>query len=386
MPWNSNNNNKGGGGPWKPNPGPWGQGGGNNTTGGGPTPPDLEALLRQGQDKLRQILPGGLGAAGIGLVGALALGIWALSGVFTVQTNEMALKTVFGKYISKVGSGLNYNWPYPVGGVIKLPVTDRKTTSVGFSFRIDPRTGNQATLDVAEESLMLTGDENIADVKFVVIWQIDRLKPEDFAFNVRRPELTIKAVAESAMREVVGRTQIQRILTAERKVIEPAVQELIQKVLNEYRAGVEIIQVQLQSVDPPEQVIAAFRDVTAAQQDQDRLRNEAEAYANKVVPEARGGAARITQEAEAYREQTVAEAKGQASRFSQVYEEYRKAPDVTRERLYLETMERVLGGMNKVILDQNAGGQGVVPYLPLGALDSQPMPAARPQAQGGVVR
>ncbi len=383
MPWNTGNNNKGGGGPWKPNPGPWGQGPGNNNNGGGQTPPDLEELLRRGQDKLRQALPGGLGGRGVAALGLVALAIWAASGVFTVQPNEMALKMVFGRYVNKVESGLNYNWPYPVGNVIKLPVTDRNTTSVGFSFRIDPRSGSQATIDVAEESLMLTGDENIADVKFVVIWQIDPLKPENFAFNVRRQELTIKAVAESAMREVVGRTQIQRILTAERKLIEPAVQDLMQKVLNEYNAGVKIIQVQLQSVDPPEQVIAAFRDVTAAQQDQDRLRNEAEAYANKVVPEARGGAARITQEAEAYREQTVAEAKGQTSRFDQVYEQYKKAPGVTRERLYLETMERVFGGMSKVILDQNSGGQGVVPYLPLGALDA---PAARqaPQPQGSI--
>jgi membrane protease subunit HflK len=381
MPWNANNNKGGGGGgPWKPNPGPWGQG----PQGGGQTPPDLEELLRRGQDKLRQVMPGGFGGKGFLAIGGIAAVIWALSGVFTVQPTEMALKTLFGRYTEKVGSGLHYNLPYPVGNVIKLPVTVRNTTSVGFSFRIDARTGNQATLDVPEESLMLTGDENIADVKFVVIWQIDPAKPEDYAFNVRRQELTIKAVAESAMREVVGRTQIQRILTAERKVIEPAVQELIQRVLNEYHAGVNIIQVQLQSVDPPEQVIAAFRDVTAAQQDQDRLRNEAEAYANKVVPEARGGAARITQEAEAYREQTVAEARGQASRFGQVFEEYKKAPDVTRERLYLETMERVLGGMNKVILDQGAGGPGVVPYLPLGALDNQAMPAARPQTQGVV--
>ena len=384
MPWNTNNNQ--GGGPWKPSNGPWGQGPGGNKDGGS-TPPDLEELLRRGQDKLRQVLPsGGFGATGASLLAAAVIVIWGLSGFFTVQPNEMALKTLFGRYTGKVASGLSYNWPAPVGGVIKLPVTDRKTTSIGFSFRIDPRTGNQASLDVPEESLMLTGDENIADVKFVVIWQIDPLKPEDFAFNVRRQELTIKAVAESAMREVVGRTQIQRILTAERKIIEPEVQKQMQEILNGYGAGVNIIQVQLQSVDPPEQVIAAFRDVTAAQQDLDRLRNEALAYANKVVPEARGAAARILQESEGYREQTVAEARGQTSRFDQVYEEYRKAPDVTRQRLYLETMERVLGGMNKVILDQSAGGQGVVPYLPLGALDSQPMPAARPAQQGGVVR
>ena len=177
------------------------------------------------------------------------------------------------------------------------------------------------------------------------------------------------------MREVVGRSQIQRILTADRKSIEPAVQELMQKVLDDYSAGVKIIQVQLQSVDPPEQVIAAFRDVTAAQQDQDRLRNEAEAYANRVVPEARGAAARILQEAQAYREQTVAEAVGQAARFTKVVEEYRKAPEITRERIYLETMERVLGGMNKVIVDQQSG-QGVVPYLPLSGLDAPKPPAS----------
>jgi membrane protease subunit HflK len=242
-------------------------------------------------------------------------------------------------------------------------------------------------VDIAEESLMLTGDENIADVKFVVIWQIDPMKPENYAFNVRRPRETIKAVAESAMREVIGRSQIQRILTAERKVIEPAVQELMQKVLDDYGLGAKIIQVQLQSVDPPEQVIAAFRDVTAAQQDQDRLRNEAEAYANRVVPEARGAAARISQEAQAYREQTVAEARGQASRFSQVLEQYKLAPAITRERIYLETMERVFGGMNKVIIDPSASPQGVTPYLPLSTLDApQAAGAVRPSSQQGGAR
>jgi len=289
--------------------------------------------------------------------------------------------------VSKTGSGLHYNMPYPIGSVQKLRVEDRNTTSIGFVYRVDPRSGSQGAIEVPEESLMLTGDENIADVKFVVIWQIDPLKPENFAFNVRRPELTIKAVAESAMREVVGRSQIQRILTAERKVIEPAVQELMQKVLDEYGLGAKIIQVQLQSVDPPEQVIAAFRDVTAAQQDQDRLRNEAEAYANRVVPEARGAAARISQEAQAYREQTVAEAHGQASRFTQVLEQYKLAPAITRERIYLETMERVFGGMNKVIMDPAASPQGVTPYLPLSTLDAPQAPgAARPSSQQGGAR
>jgi membrane protease subunit HflK len=199
---------------------------------------------------------------------------------------------------------------------------------------------------------------------------------------VREPRETVKAVAESVMREIVGRTPIQRILTAERKLIEPAAQELTQKVLNDYRAGVLILQVQLLSVDPPEQVVAAFRDVTAAQQDLDRLRNEAEAYANRVVPEARGDAARIVQEAEGFREQTVNEAKGQVARFSQVLAQYKLSPDVTRERLYLETMERVFGGLNKVIVDQN-GGNGVVPFLPLQGL-ATPTPA--PQAGTGGAR
>ena len=384
MPWS--NQGGGGGGPWgkPPNQGPWGQGPSGN--GGGQNPPDLEEMLRRSQDRLRQAIPGG-GFGGKGLLIALvgAIGLWGLSGFYTVQPNEVGLNTVFGRYVSKTSSGLNYNWPAPIGNVQKLRVTDRNSTNIGFSQRFDGR-GNQITADVNEESLMLTGDENIADVKFVVIWQIDPVKPEDFAYNVRRSEATIKAVGESAMREIVGRSQIQRILTADRKSIEPAVQELMQKVLDDYAAGVKIIQVQLQSVDPPEQVIAAFRDVTAAQQDQDRLRNEAEAYANRVVPEARGAAARILQEAQAYREQTVAEAVGQAARFSKVVEEYRKAPQITRERIYLETMERVFGGMNKVIVDQQ-GTQAVVPYLPLSGLDAQqptlPAPQAPQSRQGG---
>ena len=387
MPWsNQGGGSGGGGGPWgkPPNQGPWGQG-----PSGGSSPPDLEDLLRRGQDKLRQVMPGGgFGGKGIALAVVLAIGAWGLSGFYTVQPNEAGLNLIFGRYVSKTGSGLQYNLPYPIGSVLKLRVEDRNTTPIGFTYSTNQRTGNQGPMmDTPEESLMLTGDENIADVKFVVIWQIDPLKPENFAFNVRRPRETIKAVAESAMREVIGRSQIQRILTAERKVIEPAVQELMQKVLDEYGLGAKIIQVQLQSVDPPEQVIAAFRDVTAAQQDQDRLRNEAEAYANRVVPEARGAAARISQEAQGYREQTVAEARGQASRFSQVLEQYKLAPAITRERIYLETMERVFGGMNKVIIDPSASPQGVTPYLPLSTLDApQAAGAVRPSSQQGGAR
>jgi membrane protease subunit HflK len=220
-----------------------------------------------------------------------------------------------------------------------------------------------------EESLMLTGDENIVDVDFSVFWMVKPIPRgvEDFLFNIQNPEGTVKAVAESAMREVVGRSQIEPILTGARQTIEGGVQDLMQKTLDHYQAGIQVTQVQLQKVDPPAQVIDSFRDVQAARADAERAQNEAQTYANRVVPEARGRVAQVTQAAEAYREQTVAEAKGQTSRFSKVYEEYRKAPDVTRQRMYLETMERLFNGTDKIIINTEgaAGNSGVVPYLPL---------------------
>ena len=196
---------------------------------------------------------------------------------------------------------------------------------------------------------MLTGDKNIVDVHFRVNWQIDPAKPEDYVFNILNPRETVKAVAESIMREVVGLKTIDGILTTDRASVEADVQKRMQDLLNTYRAGVLVKQVQLQSVDAPSEVLSAYRDVTAAQQDQQRAVNEAETYANKVVPEAEGGAARIVAEAKAYREQTILEAKGQTSRYTQIYDQYKKAPGVTRERMYLETMERVLGPMDKTM-------------------------------------
>jgi membrane protease subunit HflK len=377
MPWNNDGN---GGGSWRPgNPGPWGQ----RPGGGGNNQPDLEEWLRRVQGRIGSYLPGGgfTGARGLAAIVLVGLVVWLLSGFYTVGPNEVGLNKVFGRYTGKTASGLNYNMPFPIGSVLKLQVTDRNTINVGFLIRQDVRNpGSTVQIDLPEESLMLTGDENIADVKFVVIWQIDPVNPEDYAFNIASQRDTVKAVAESAMREIIGRSKIQNILTAERKVIEPTVQDLMQKVLNQYKAGVLVLQVQLQSVDPPEQVIAAFRDVTAAQQDQDRLRNEAEAYANRVVPEARGKAAAIVQEAEGYRLQTVAEAQGQAARFTQIYDQYKKAPEVTRERMYLETMERVLGGADKVIVDEGAGGSGVVSYLPLPQLGTRTAAPVAPAA------
>lgn len=220
---------------------------------------------------------------------------------------------------------------------------------------------------------MLTGDENIADVKFRIIWQIDPTHPENFAFALREPQETVRAVAESAMREVIGRAQLQRILTSDRSTIEQSAQDLTQAVLNGYKAGVLILQTQLLSVGPPAQVVSSYRDVTAAQQDLQRQRNEAESYANRVVPEARGAAARILQEADGYRTQVVQEAQGQASRFDQIEAQYKNAPAVTRQRIYIETMQKVLGGTEKVIVDDKSGVQ---PYLPLGALAP---PAAAPK-------
>ncbi|HEY8162633.1 MAG: FtsH protease activity modulator HflK [Methylocystis sp.] len=368
MPWSNqggprNQNNS----PWGQQGGPWGQG-----SGGGAQPPDLEELLRRSQEGLKQFLPAGFGGGGLAILVLLTLLAWLLSGFYTVGPNEIGLNLIFGKYRGKTQAGLNYNLPAPVGSVIKLAVTDRNVTDVGFREETPVegrrRGGQTARLgsEAPEESLMLTGDENIADVKFRVIWQIDPSRPEDYAFNVANPHTTVKAVAESAMREIVGQSQIQKILTADRKVIEPASQALMQKVLDDYHSGVLVLQVLLLSVDPPQQVIAAFRDVTAAQQDLQRLGNEAEAYANRVVPEARGAAARILQEAEAYREQMVAEARGQAARFDKIYEQYKNAPALTRQRLYIETMERVLGGADKVILDDPAkGGASVLPFVPL---------------------
>ena len=371
MPWTNQGGNPGG--PRKPsNPGPWGQGPNNNTS------PDLEDFLRRGQERMRRMVPGGdFGALGFAGIALLVVVVWLASGFYTIGPNEVGINLVFGKYTGKTTAGLNYNWPYPIGDVDKLPVTDRNSIDIGSVAREDTRrTGMQVGADVPEESLMLTGDENIADVKFRVIWQIDPIHPEDFAFNVRSPEETVKAVSESAMREVIGRSQIQRILTSDRSVTEQSAQDLIQGVLNSYKAGVLILQVQLQSVGPPAQVVAAYRDVTAAQQDLQRQRNESESYANRVVPEARGAAARIIQEAQGYREQTVQEAQGQASRFDQILTQYKNAPAVTRQRIYIETMERILSGTDKVIVDDK---QGVTPYLPLGAL-------APPAAPKGAVQ
>jgi modulator of FtsH protease HflK len=365
MPWSNQS-----GGPWGPkNQGPWG--GGPQGGGGGP-PPDLEELLRRSQDKLKGILPGGggaIGGRGIVFIALGALLLWLATGFYTVRPDEVGINLIFGKYVGKTGEGLRYNLPYPIGNVIKPRVTTVNTIEIGLRSTDASRRVTQR--NVIEESLMLTGDENIVDIDFTVQWQVDPAKAENYVFNLQNPDAAIKAVAESAMREVVGRRNIQTILTVDRGAVENEVRTLMQDTLNYYGAGVEVRLVQLQKVDPPAQVIDSFRDVQAARQDQDRMRNEAETYASRVVPEARGEATRIIQGAEAYKERAVNEAQGAASRFQAVYEQYRKAPEITRERMFLETMERVFGGMDKVIIDQRQGGTGVVPYLPLDQLKRQ---------------
>jgi membrane protease subunit HflK len=357
MPWSNQ-----GGGPWSSGPkGPWGSG----PQSSGPTPPNLEELLRRSQDKIKNVLPGGnLGGKGIVILGLVAVALWLFSGFFRVEPDELGVVMRFGKYDWDAPAGLHYHWPYPIETALTPKVLNVNRLEVGMRLAEDRR--GTVMRDVPEESLMLTGDENIVDVDFTVFWMVKPGGAPDYLFNIQNPQGTVKAVAESAMREVVGRSDLQPILTA-RKGIEQAVQNLMQKTLDRYGSGIKITQIQMQKVDPPNEVIDAFRDVQAARANLEQSQNEAQKYANQVIPNARGRVAAITQSAEAYREQTVAEATGQTARFLKVLDQYKKAPELTRERLYLETMERLMGRSQKVILDAG-NGSGVVQYLPLDQL------------------
>ncbi|AWM86278.1 FtsH protease activity modulator HflK [Microvirga sp. 17 mud 1-3] len=376
MPWS----NQSGGGPWGQRGGsgggksPWGSGG----SSGNGAPPDLEDILRRGQDRLKDIIPGGP-MGGKGLVALLlgAIVIWLLTGFYTVRPNEVGINMLLGRFTGTSGEGLRYNLPYPLGRVIKPNVTEQQRIEVGY--RSTP-SGQGRARDVLEESLMLTADENIVDIDFDVVWQVNPARPQDFVFNLQNPEGTIKSVGESAMREVIGRRQIQNILTTEQASVAQEVRQIMQTTLDAYGAGVLVNVVQLQAAQPPAEVRQAFFDVNAAQQDAVRVQNEAETFASRVVPEARGEASRTVQQAEAYREQATADATGQAARFSQIYAAYKQAPAISRERMFLETMERVMSGVDKVIIDQN--GQGVVPYLPLTQLPRQPAPQGQGAASG----
>ena len=373
--------NNGGPSPWgNPRPGgPWGTpppgppGGGRGP--GGPAP-DLDELIRKAQDWVRTYLwmpkggPAGSGRA-MGILGVIVLGIWAASGIYRVQPDEEGVVLRFGAFDRTAAPGLNYHIPWPVESVETPRVTTENLVFIGF------RSGDAASVrgpvgrDVVEESLMLTGDENIIDIDFVVRWRIR--DAGDFLFNTRNPENTIKSAAESMMREVIGRTPIQPALTEARGQIEDQVRAGTQAIMDQYKAGVAITQVQLQKVDPPAAVIEAFRDVQRAAADRERQRNEAEAYRNDIIPRARGEAERMIQEAQGFRDSQEARAKGEAARFTSVLGAYSAAPDVTRRRLYIETMEEILRRNPKVIVDDRL--QGLVPFLNLG---DQARPAGRP--------
>jgi len=381
MPWN---NQSSGGGGWKGgNGGPWGQpprntGGGS----GGPTPPDLEELLRRSQDRLKRVLPGGgrklnpLTIIGILVIVAAILAYNFFT--FRVQPDEVGVVLFFGKYDRDAPPGLNFRLPYPIETVYTPRVTRVNRVTIG-QFADDQASGT-AGRDIPEESLMLTGDENIVDIDFSVFWVINNAS--DFLFSMEDPEGTVKAAAESAMREVVGRSDITPLLTQARQITETDVQKLIQDTMDGYDSGVQITQVQLLKVDPPGEVIASFRDVQAARADQERLQNEAQTYANRVIPEARGQASQITEAAIAYRDRLTNEAQGQADRFSQVLESYLASPDVTRRRMYLETLQDVFSTTDKVIIDESTGGSGVVPYLPLDQLNRSRNPPASGSGDG----
>lgn len=366
--------------------GPWGGGGsdggddndrpgggrGGRRPGEGPQIPDVEQIVRRGADQLRVLMggrgggprgPGGSGPQGpqitrgtVGLGVLAAVGLWAFASFYTVKPEEQSVELFLGEFSSIGEPGLNFA-PWPVVTANVIPVTPERTEDIGVG-----RGG-------ADSGLMLTGDENIVDIDFQVVWNIS--DPTKYLFNLRDPDLTIRAVAESAMREIIAQSQLAPILNRDRGLIAERLKDLIQTTLDSYDSGLNVVRVNFDRADPPGEVIDAFKNVQSAEQQRDRLQKEADAYANTVLAGARGQAAQLLEEAEGYRAQVVNEAEGEASRFSSVLAEYRKAPEVTRKRLYLETIEEVLGQVDKVILDENSN-QGVVPYLPLNEIVRQP--------------
>jgi membrane protease subunit HflK len=339
--------------------------------------PDVDQLMRKGQEQLR-VLMGGRGNGGGGssqqppggfinrqsvffsLIGLLL--VWAYLSFYQLKPEERSVELMFGKFSSIGEEGLNFA-PWPLVTAEILNTTRQNTTAIG--------TGSGGEVD---NGLMLTSDQNIVDIEFEVVWIIN--DPTKYLFNLKDPEGTIRAVAESAVRDIAARSKLMPILSTERGAIGKVLEEEVQATLQSYDSGITVVRVNLLKSDAPEEVKDAFRAVTAAQQERDRLQKEADAYSNKVTAQARGNAAATAEQAKAYATQVVNVAEGDASRFTSIFQEYIKAPEVTRERLYLETMEQVLGGMKKIIMDQSAGAQGVVPYLPLNDLTTAPAKGA----------
>ncbi len=363
MAWDSQRGGPWGGGGGGGGQGPWG-GGGGGMGGGRPQPPDIEEMLRKSQDKFKRFLPGsGGGAKRIALVAIALVLVWLATGFYRVQPGEQGITLLFGKYVGQTDPGLNYFPPAPIGQVFTPNVANTNTTQVGFRSLGQSGTRSESVRDVSEESLMLTGDQNIIDIDYVVQWRIKNAA--DFLFNIRNPEATVKLASESAIREVVGQTNLQDALAGRRTEVEQKTQQVLQKIMDSYKAGVFVASVKMQKVEPPQPVIDAFNDVQRARQDKERQENEANAYRNDIVPKAKGEAQRMIEEATGYKEKLVREAEGEAKRFLSVFEAYKGGREVTRSRLYLERMQQVLRNSEKVIVDPGQGGQGVVPYLPL---------------------
>ncbi|ETW14003.1 Protein HflK [Roseivivax marinus] len=369
-PWGGGSS--GGGGPQRPSGG--GGGGNRKPPGDNNQIPEIDELVRKGQERLRVLMGGrgnnnGTGSGGPGgggpfltrgtmIIGALVLvGAWLLASFYTVRPEEQSVELFLGEYSSTGNPGLNFA-PWPLVTYEVVNVTSERTENVGMG-----RGGSN------DDGLMLTTDANIVDIEFQVVWNIQ--DPAKLLFNIRDPQLTVQAVSESVMREIIAASNLAPILNRDRGLIADTALQNIQDTLNEYDSGINVVRVNLDAADPPAEVIDAFREVQAAEQERDRLQRQADAYANRVLAEARGEAAQTLEQAEAYRAQQVNEAIGEASRFISVAQEFNQAPEVTQRRLYLETIERTLGDIDKIVLDEAGagGGQGVLPYLPLNELN-----------------
>lgn len=373
MAWNNQ------GGPWGNGQSPWGRGGGSG--GGGNQPPDFEEMIRRGQDRMKNILPGGFGSGrAVILIAAVAVVLWLLSGFYVVNPGQVGVNIVFGRYVGGTEPGLRWNWPTPIGSYETPDVTTRFTTEIGY------RSTGSGKTDVTEESLMLTKDENIIDYQAVVLWRINDV--QKYLFEIDNPDDSVKNAVEAAIREIIGQSEFQPLTTTLREQVAVKAAELAQNMLDTYNSGIVIEEVATQDVGAPQEVVEAFRDVQRARNDANSAINDAQAYANKVLQAAQGQAVQMVRESEAYKAQKIAVAQGDAERFISVYNEFRKNPELTERRLYLESMGHILGGMDKILLDPSAGGSGAVPYLPLDQLikktpsRTQTVEPVEPQATG----
>ena len=395
MSWNNQ------GGPWGGGGG-GGQGGGNSPwsrgPGGGGQPPDFEEMLRRGQDRMKNLVPGGMGPGRVGaLIGVVAVLLWLASGLYQVQPGEVGVPLIYGKYTGETTpDGLHWNWPGPIGSVLTPNVNQRNTVEIGFRGGSTGSTSSAGGSSIEEESLILTGDENIVQVETVVQWHIDDV--EKYLFEIRDPNEslspdaikndTVKNAVEAAIREIIGQNNFSYVYTQGRETIGERAQVLAQHILDSYNSGISIDNLSLQRADAPQEAIDAFRDVQKARADKESSVNKAQAYFNEVTQDAAGRAIQMVKEAEAYKTEKVANAQGDAQRFLSVYTQYKLNPDLTSRRLYLETLETIMGNMNKVLIDTSGQPGGAVPYLPLDQFlrnrPAAPPAGLPPQGQPGV--